>query len=130
MIVEGFVGGFGDVGVAFGAGEFGGVFVGFFDEFFYFGAGGVVVEEFVVTFFNAWVVVSAEGGVGWELVAGGRVGFDLDGGRLTFVDVGEVGTEACDGFQDCLSMLKEKCQLLSFFSLTLAFKESIPEWSI
>ena len=55
MLVEGFVGGFGEVGVAFCAGEFGGVFVGFFDEFFYFGAGGVVVEEFVVAFFDAWM---------------------------------------------------------------------------
>ena len=71
LVVEGFVGGFCEVGVAFGAGEFGGVFVGFFDEFFYFGAGSVVVEEFVVAFFDAWVgVVSGDGwgrlGVGGE----------------------------------------------------------------
>ena len=59
MVVEGFVGGFCEVGIAFGAGEFGGVFVGFFDEFFYFGPGGVVVEEFVVGFFDAC------GGVVW-----------------------------------------------------------------
>ena len=40
------------------------VFVGFFDEFFYFGAGGVVVEEFVVAVFDAWVwVVSGDCGV-------------------------------------------------------------------
>ena len=82
MVVEGFVGGFGEVGVAFGAGEFGGVFVGLFDEFFYFGAGGVVVEEFVVAFFDAWVgvgwLVRSEEWVGsWLLVARGGVGFGL-----------------------------------------------------
>ena len=76
LVVEGFVGCFGEVGVAFGAGEFGGVFVGFFDEFFYFGAGGVVVEEFVVAFFDAWVGVEGwsvrrEGGVGRWLLGEG-----------------------------------------------------------
>lgn len=75
MVVEGFVGGFGEVGVAFGAGEFGGVFVGLFDEFFYFGAGGVVVEEFVVAFFDAfggWVVSEGGGESGsWEWKSGG-----------------------------------------------------------
>ena len=54
MVVEGFVGGFCEVGIAFCAGEFGGVFVGFFDELFYFGAGGVIVEEFVVALFDTW----------------------------------------------------------------------------
>lgn len=54
LLIEGLVGGFGEVGFAFGAGEFGWVFVGFLDEFFDFGAGGVVVEEFVVALFDAW----------------------------------------------------------------------------
>ena len=64
------------------------------------------------------------------MFAGGGVGSGLTEKRLTFVDVGEVGTEACDGFQDCLSLCREKCQLFSFYFVTLAFKESIPEWSI
>lgn len=53
LVVEGFVGGAGGFGFAFGAGEFCWVFVGFFDEFFHSGSGGVVVEEFVVAFFYA-----------------------------------------------------------------------------
>lgn len=53
LLVEGFVGGTGEVGFAFGARELGGVFVGFLDEFLNAGAGGVVVEEFVVAFFDA-----------------------------------------------------------------------------
>lgn len=53
LFVEGFVGGAGEFRVAFGPGQFGGVFVGFFDEFFDAGARGVVVEEFVIAFFYA-----------------------------------------------------------------------------
>ena len=51
LLVEAFVGGAGGFGFAFGAGEFGGVLVGFFGEFFHSGSRGVVVEEFVVAFF-------------------------------------------------------------------------------
>ena len=54
LFVEGFVGGASEFGFALCAGEFGGVFVRFFDELFDAGAGGVVVEEFVVAFFYAW----------------------------------------------------------------------------
>lgn len=53
LFVQGFVGGSGEFGFALCAGELGGVFVWFFDELFDAGAGGVVVEEFVVAFFNA-----------------------------------------------------------------------------
>lgn len=53
LLVEGFVGGASEVGFAFGPGELGGVFVGLFDEFLDAGAGGVVVEEFVVALFYA-----------------------------------------------------------------------------
>ena len=64
------------LGLAFRAREFCGIFVGFLDEFFDAGAGGVVVEEFVVAFFDA------------------------------VVDVGEVGAEAGDGFEDGFSGVK------------------------
>ena len=53
LFVECLVGAAREFGFAFGAGELRGVLVGFFDEFFHFGARGVVVEEFVVAFFNA-----------------------------------------------------------------------------
>lgn len=68
LVVEGFVGGFGHVGFLLGARELGDVLVGFFHQLFHFGARGVVVEEFVVALFDA------------------------------FVYVGEVGAEARDGF--------------------------------
>lgn len=53
LVVEGFVGGAGEFGFALGAGEFGWVFVWFFYQFFYAGAGGVVVEQFMVALFYA-----------------------------------------------------------------------------
>jgi len=53
LLVERFVGRARELGFALRAGEFGGVFVGFFDEFLDAGAGGVVVEEFVVAFLDA-----------------------------------------------------------------------------
>ena len=56
LLVEGFVGGFGKIGFTLGAREFGGILVRLFDEFLYFGAGGVIIEEFMVAFFNACVV--------------------------------------------------------------------------
>lgn len=56
LFVEGFVGGLGEFGFALGTGEFGGVLVGLFDKPFDAGAGGVVVEEFVVALFDAWLV--------------------------------------------------------------------------
>lgn len=62
MLVEGFVGGACEVGFPLRAGKLGGVFVGFLDQFFDAGAGGVVVEEFVVAFFYAYEGKS-EGGV-------------------------------------------------------------------
>ena len=55
LFVEGFVGGAGEFGFALGARQLGGVFVGLFDELLDAGAGGVVVEEFVVAFFYACV---------------------------------------------------------------------------
>lgn len=63
LIVERFVGGACLFGFAFGAGEFGGVFVGFFDQFLHPRPCGIVVEEFVVAFFYAY---GKEGG--WGLV--------------------------------------------------------------
>ena len=30
--------------------------------------------------------------------------YDIDKRNCTFVDVGKIGTESCDGFEDCLSM--------------------------
>lgn len=53
LFVQGFVGGAGEFGFALCAGQLGGVFVGFFNELFDAGASSVIVEEFVVTFFNA-----------------------------------------------------------------------------
>ncbi len=61
LFVEGFVGGAGEVRFAFGAWEFGRVFVGLFDEFFDPGAGSVVVEEFVVALFYAWYLSCQDG---------------------------------------------------------------------
>jgi len=96
LVVEGLVGGFGEVGFALCARQLGGVFVGFFDEFFHAGAGGVVVEELVVAFFDAWGFLGLE----WVTWKGERWGR----GRSTFVYVGEIGAEAGDGFEDCLSI--------------------------
>jgi len=70
LFVEGLVGRARELGFALRAGEFGRVFVGFFDEFFYARAGGVVVEEFVVAFFDAC-------GRGVRVF----VGLDVEGGR-------------------------------------------------
>ena len=56
LFVEGFVGGLGEFGFALGAGEFGRVLVGFFDEAFDAGTGGVVVEKFVIAFLDAWLM--------------------------------------------------------------------------
>ena len=53
LLVEGFVGGAGEFGFALRARQLGGVFVGLFDQLLDAGAGGVVVEEFVVAFFYA-----------------------------------------------------------------------------
>lgn len=53
LLVECFVGGAGEIGFAFCARKFRGVLVGFFHELFDAGAGGVVIEELVVAFFDA-----------------------------------------------------------------------------
>lgn len=107
LFIESFVGAAGEFGFALCAGELGGVFVGLFDEFFDTGAGGVVVEEFVVAFFNTW---------GWEVsdptleVGRGESGVrvramegSVKKSEDTFVYIGEVGAKSGDGFKDCLS---------------------------
>lgn len=53
LLVECFVSGFGKIGLALGAGQLRGIFVGLFHELLHFGPRGVVVEEFVVTLFDA-----------------------------------------------------------------------------
>ena len=70
LLVEIFVGFLGHVGVLLGAWEFGGVFVGFFDEFSNFGTHRIVIEKLVIAFLDA------------------------------FVDVGEVGNKARDRFEN------------------------------
>ena len=63
LVVEGFVGGAGELGFALGAGKFAWVFVWFFHQFFYAGASRVVVEQFVVTFFYAYLEERLEVGI-------------------------------------------------------------------
>lgn len=53
LLVEGFVGGAGEVGLALGAGQLRRILVRFLDELLDPGAGGVVVQEFVVAFLDA-----------------------------------------------------------------------------
>lgn len=70
LVVQLLVGLLGHFGFPLCAGQLGCVFVGFLDELLHLGAHGVVVEEFVVAFLDA------------------------------FVYVGEVGAEAGDGVED------------------------------
>ena len=71
MLVDLFVGDSGHLGVLFGAGQLGGVLVGLFDEFLDACAHGVVIEEFMVAFFNAYVLGGLESVVrDWECWCG------------------------------------------------------------
>lgn len=67
MLVESLVGGSCEVGFAFCPGEFRRIFVGFFDEFFYLGARGVVVKELVVAFFDAFERGGGGVNLGWGI---------------------------------------------------------------
>lgn len=53
LLVQGIVGSLRQLGFSFCAGELGRIFIGLLDEFFDLGTGGIVVEEFVVTLFDA-----------------------------------------------------------------------------
>ena len=95
LLVEGFIGGFGEFGFSLGAGQFGWVLVGFFDQLFHPRACRVVVEEFMVAFFDAYV---------WgDSSAGCRPSGDGETMKPTFVYVGKIGAEAGDGFKHGLS---------------------------
>ena len=53
MIVEGLIGGACEFRLALGTRKLGRVFIGFFDQFFDSRARGIVVKEFMVSFFYA-----------------------------------------------------------------------------
>ena len=95
MLVERLVGGSGELGFTLGAREFGRVFVRFFDELFDTRPRGIVVEQFVVAFFDACMNVEVSEGCEEGEVEGCHK-------SRTFVNVGKVGAEAGDRFKDGL----------------------------
>lgn len=61
MLVELFVSLLRDLSFSLGAGQFGNILVGFFDEFFDSRTNGIIVEELIVALFDALVNVGKVG---------------------------------------------------------------------